>query len=65
MLHAISNHQESNSHTDNEWRADCLKDGRARTLKDDGVAESASASLAAPLSTTNRLDGPIAAMAKQ
>ena len=65
MLHAISNHQESNSHTNNEWRANCLKDGRVRTLKDDRVADSALTSITAYLSTTNRLNGPTVAMAKQ
>ena len=65
MLYAISNHQESNSHIDNEWGADCIKDGRARTSKDDRVAESALTSIAAYLSTTNRLNGPTVAMAKQ
>ena len=64
MLHALSNHQESNSHTNNERRADCLKDGRARTSKDDRVAESALTSIAAYLSTTNRLNGPTVAMAE-
>ena len=64
MLHAISYHQESNSHIDNEWRANCTKDGGARTLKDDRVADSALTSIIAYSSTTNRLNGPITAMAK-
>ena len=65
MLHAIFDHQKSNSHTDNEWRANCPKDGRARTLKDDGVAELAVTSIAAYISVTNWLNGPTIAMVKQ